>query len=212
MDFIKKLVGVVTGLFCTLIVAWFCSLSLNIDFIWYNSLAKPLFVVDKAVMTALVSIVYFLSILVVARLITGKRFFPSIMIQGFLGFFTILFVHSFFTFKNVYLAFVFSVVIFLLSLFQQVWFFTKEMRISLYYLPIFVFNVYCLLVTSYIAFSNWFFFCDALSFQPDFSCIFNCFIRAYTYPNLTSQSWIISKIDLESQYKNISCDYFAFLL
>ena len=154
MDYIKKLIGVVVGLFCTFIVAWFSAYSLNIDFIWYNSLAKPLFLVDNAVMTALVSIVYFLSILVVARLITGKRFFPSIMIQGFLGFFTILFVHSFFTFKNVYLAFVFSVVIFLLSLFQQVWFFTKEMRISLYYLPIFVFNVYCLLVTSYIAFSN----------------------------------------------------------
>ena len=154
MDYIKKLIGIVVGLFCTFIVAWFSAYSLNIDFIWYNSLYKPLFLVDRAVMTAFVSLVYFLSILVVARLVTGKHFFPSIMVQGFLGFFTILFVHSFFTFQNVYLAFVFSVIIFLLSLFQQIWFFTKELRISIYYLPIFIFNVYCVLVMSYIAFSN----------------------------------------------------------
>ncbi len=154
MDYIKKLIGIVVGLFCTLVVAWLSAYSLNIDFIWYNSLSKPLFLVDSAVMTAFVSVVYFLSILVVARLVTGKHFFPSIMVQGLLGFFTILFVHSFFTFQNVYLAFVFSVIIFLLSLFQQIWFFTKELRISLYYLPIFIFNVYSLLVMSYIAFSN----------------------------------------------------------
>ena len=154
MDYIKKLIGIVVGLFCTLVVAWLSAYSLNIDFIWYNSLSKPLFLVDRSVMTAFVSVVYFLSILVVARLVTGKHFFPSIMVQGLLGFFTILFVHSFFTFQNVYLAFVFSVIIFLLSLFQQIWFFTKELRISLYYLPIFIFNVYSLLVMSYIAFSN----------------------------------------------------------
>ena len=154
MDFIKKLIGVVTGLFCTLIVAWFCSLSLNIDFIWYNSLVKPLFLVDEKIMTAFVSGAYILSIVVVARLTTGKHFYPSMVFLAIIGIFSILFVHTFFSFKNVYLAFVFSLIIFAVSLVLQVRFFTKELRISLYYLPIFIFNAYSVIVMAYIAFAN----------------------------------------------------------
>ena len=154
MDFIKKLIGVVTGVFCTLIVAWFCSLSLNIDFIWYNSLVKPLFLVNDKVMTAFVSGVYILSIVVVARLTTGKHFYPSMVFLAIIGIFSILFVHTFFSFKNVYLAFVFSLIIFAVSLVLQVRFFTKELRISLYYLPIFIFNAYSIIVMAYIAFAN----------------------------------------------------------
>ena len=154
MDFIKKLVGVVTGLFCTLIVAWFCSLSLNIDFIWYNSLIKPPFLFNAQIMTAFISLVYIMSIVVVARLVTGKHFYPSMVFFAIIGIFSILFVHTFFTFKSLYLAFVFSLIIFAVSLTLQVRFFTKELRISLYYLPIFIFNAYSVIVMAYIAFAN----------------------------------------------------------
>ena len=154
MDFIKKLVGVVTGLFCTLIVAWFCSLSLNIDFIWYKSLIKPPFLFNAQIMTAFISLVYIMSIVVVARLVTGKHFYPSMVFLAIIGIFSILFVHTFFTFKSLYLAFVFSLIIFAVSLTLQVRFFTKELRISLYYLPIFIFNAYSVVVMAYIAFSN----------------------------------------------------------
>ncbi len=154
MDFIKKLIGVVTGLFCTLIVAWFCSFQLKIDFIWYNSLVKPVFLVNEKIMTAFVSGVYFLSSVVVARLVTGKHFYPSMVFLAIIGIFSILFVHTFFSFKNVYLAFVFSLIIFAVSLVLQVRFFTKELRISLYYLPIFIFNAYSVVVMAYIAFAN----------------------------------------------------------
>ena len=129
-------------------------MSLNIDFIWYNSLVKPLFLVNDKIMTAFVSGVYILSIGVVARLTTGKHFYPSMVFLGVIGIFSILFVHTFFSFKNVYLAFVFSLIIFAVSLVLQVRFFTKELRISLYYLPIFIFNAYSVIVMAYIAFAN----------------------------------------------------------
>lgn len=154
MDYIKKLIGVVTGLFCTLVMAWFCSFQLKIDFIWYNSLTKPLFTAPPMVMTMLVSVVYLMHIIVIARLVTGKHFYPSMVFFALTSIFSILFVHTFFTFKNVYLALVFSLVIFFVSLVLQVRFFTKELRISFYYLPIFLFNAYSVIVVSCIAFSN----------------------------------------------------------
>lgn len=142
------------GLFCTLIMAWFCSFQLKIDFIWYNSLTKPLFTASPMIMTALVSVVYLMHIIVIARLVTGKHFYPSMVFVVLTIIFSIAFVHSFFTFKNVYLALVFSLLIFIVSLLLQVRFFTKELRISLYYLPIFLFNAYSLIVASCIAFAN----------------------------------------------------------
>ena len=154
MDYIKKLIGIVAGLFCTLVVAWLCAFQLKIDFIWYNLLVKPVFVPNPTIMTLLVSCVYFMSIVVIARLVTGKHFYPSMVLIAVLGIFSILFVHSFFTFKNVYLAFVFTIVIFAVSLILQVRFFTKELRISLYFLPIFIFNTYSVVAMSAIAFTN----------------------------------------------------------
>lgn len=142
------------GLFFTLIMAWFCSFQLKIDFIWYNSLTKPLFTATPMIMTALVSVVYLMNIIVIARLVTGKHFYPSMVFVILTIIFSIAFVHSFFTFKNVYLALVFSLLIFIVSLLLQVRFFTKELRISLYYLPIFLLNAYSLIVVSCIAFAN----------------------------------------------------------
>ena len=113
-----------------------------------------MFLVNEKIMTAFVSGVYILSIVVVARLVTGKHFYPSMVFLAIIGIFSILFVHTFFSFKNVYLAFVFFLIIFAVSLVLQVRFFTKELRISLYYLPIFIFNAYSVVVMAYIAFAN----------------------------------------------------------
>lgn len=154
MDNIKKLIGIVVGIFCTLLMAWFCSFQLKIDFIWYNSLVKPVFLAKPMIMTVFVSVMYLCHILVIARLVTGKHFFPSMVFLAIISIFSILFVHSFFTWKNVYLALVFSLVVFLVSLLVQVRFFLKELRISLYYLPVFIFNAYSTVAVTFIAFAN----------------------------------------------------------
>lgn len=154
MDFIKKLVGVVAGLFCTLVVAWFCSFSLKMDLNWYNALCKPTFMVNGEVMSLFVSVVYALHVLLVARLVKGRHFFPSMVLLFLVGLFSILFVYAFFTLKQVYLAFVFIGVVMGLSLIILVRFFSKDWVTALYYLPVFIFNLYCTVVASFVAFFN----------------------------------------------------------
>ena len=154
MDYIKKLTGIVAGLFFTLVIAWACSFQLKVDFTWYNSLHKPSFLVKPDVMTAFVGVMYLVNIVVVARLVTGRHFFPSMVILSLVGLSSILFVHAFFDLKNVYLAFTFILISAGLALVQQVRFFVKELLIALYYLPVFLFYVYSLLVMGVITFSN----------------------------------------------------------
>lgn len=154
MDYIKKLTGIVAGLFFTLVIAWACSFQLKVDFTWYNSLHKPSFLVKPDVMTVFVGVMYLVNIVVVARLVTGKQFFPSMVILSLVGITSILFVHAFFDLKNVYLAFTFILISAGLALVQQVRFFVKELLIALYYLPVFLFYIYSLLVMGVIAFSN----------------------------------------------------------
>ncbi len=154
MDSIKKLTGVVSGLFFTLIIAWCCSFALKLDLNWYNSLVKPAFLVSPSVMTAFVSVVYVLHILVVARLVTGKHFFPSMVFLFLSGVLSVLFLFSFFGVKNLYLALMIMIMLFGVSLLTQIRFFTKEIKIALYYFPIFIFNAYCFVLTSTIVFHN----------------------------------------------------------
>lgn len=105
-------------------------------------------------MTVFVGVMYLVNIVVVARLVTGKQFFPSMVILSLVGITSILFVHAFFDLKNVYLAFTFILISAGLALVQQVRFFVKELLIALYYLPVFLFYIYSLLVMGVIAFSN----------------------------------------------------------
>lgn len=154
MDYIKKLIGIVAGLFLVLVVAWFCSFSLKMDFEWYNALSKPLFMADRSVFTALVSVVYFLHVVVISRLVTGKHLLPSMVFLGVIGLASILFNYTFFTLKSVYAGFVFILVIFVFSTVLQLRFLLKDRVLALYYLPIFLFNFYCLMTTSFVAFNN----------------------------------------------------------
>lgn len=154
MDYIKKLIGIVAGLFLVLVVAWLCSFSLKMDFNWYNGLSKPSFMVDSSVFVAFVSVVYFLHVMVISRLVTGKHLVPSMVFLGVVGLLAILFNFVFFTHKNLYVGFVFVAGIFAFSLILQLRFFLKDKVLGLYYLPIFIFNFYCLLVTGFIVFNN----------------------------------------------------------
>lgn len=154
MEYIKKLIGLVTGVFCTLVVAWLCADCLKIDFKWYNALVKPVIVPGGGYFTLFVSAAYALNILVVARLVTGKHFFPSTLILAGIGLFSILFIYAFFARCNVYLGLVFMLLVFILSFIQQVRFFIKETLIALYYLPVFIFNCYCLVAVAAIAIAN----------------------------------------------------------
>ncbi len=154
MDFIKKLTGVVSGLFFTLVMAWGCSFALNTDLTWYNELYKPAFMPTSSVMTALVSVVYVVHILVVARLVTGRHFFPSLLFLGGVGILSVLFLNSFFKVHNLYLAFSIIIMLFALSLVTEIRFFIKDVRTALYYLPIFVFNAFCFVLTTCCVFAN----------------------------------------------------------
>lgn len=154
MEYIKRLIGLAVGTLSVLIVAWVCSICLNVDFKWYFGLVKPVFVPTCGVFTFMVSVVYVLHVAVVSRLVVGKHFFPSTIILFVIGAFSILFVFAFFTLENVYLSAVFISLVFALSLVQTIRFFLKELRIALYYLPVFVFNCYCFVVVFAIAFAN----------------------------------------------------------
>lgn len=102
----------------------------------------------------MIAVVYVLHIAVVSRLVIGKHFFPSTLILAGAGVFSILFVFAFFTLENVYLSAVFMGILFALSFVQTVRFFLKELRIALYYLPVFIFNCYAFVAVVAIAFAN----------------------------------------------------------
>lgn len=148
------MIGIVVGLFCVLIVAGLCAFFLKIDFIWYNRLIKPVFVPTSGYFSFMMCIVYFSNIAVVSRLVTGKHFFPSLLILSAIGVFSVLFVAVFFSLKLLVGGAVVMSVLFALSFFQQVRFFIKEIRIALYYLPTFLFNCYAFVVVFAIALTN----------------------------------------------------------
>lgn len=154
MENIKKLTGIVAGTACVAAVAWICSICLNIDFKWYNSLVKPVVVPKGGIFSLIIAVVYVLHIAVVSRLVIGKHFFPSTLILAGAGVFSILFVFAFFTLENVYLSAVFMAILFALSFVQTVRFFLKELRIALYYLPVFIFNCYAFVAVVAIALAN----------------------------------------------------------
>lgn len=154
MEYIKRLAGLAVGTLSVLVFAWICSVCLNVDFKWYYGLDKPVFVPSSGIFTLMISVVYALHVVVVSRLVVGKHFFPSTLILTGTGVFATLFVFAFFTLENLYLSAVFVSIVFALSLLQIVRFMMKELRIALYYLPVFVFNCYAFVVVLAIAFAN----------------------------------------------------------
>lgn len=154
MDYIKKLTGIVSGLFITLVGAWICASCLKIDFKWYYSLVKPVVAPTSLGFSLVVSMVYVCCIMVFSRLIVGKHFFPSVVFMVLAEIFSALFIFAFFRLENLYLALFFIICTFGVSFVTEIRFFLKEIRTALYYLPVFLFNAYSLVVVIAIVFAN----------------------------------------------------------
>lgn len=154
VDAVKRLIGIVAGIFCTLVVAELCSYCFKIDLKWYISLVKPPFCVSSGWMTCFVAICYISTIITIAMLVEHKWFFPSMIFFVLLGVFCILFVFAFFTCKNILLALVFMTFAEGLSFGLLIRFLSKKAIVALAYLPSFLFNSYSFLVTLCITLAN----------------------------------------------------------
>lgn len=148
------MLGIVAGLFCTLIVAGICSYCFNMDFKWYLSLNKPVFLVSGEWFTAFVATAYLSSILAISRLVEYKHIFPSMIFFGILGVGCIFFVLCFFTLKNLMLALFFITLVLAMAYVLLVRFLIKDYKIALEFLPAFLFDVYSFVCVMYIVLQN----------------------------------------------------------
>lgn len=154
MDKLKRLVGIVAGLFCTLIVAMLCSYCFKLDVYWYSNLVKPSYLPPGGGFTVMVGISYISTIWVISRLVEHKHIFPSMFIFVFLGVFCILFVYAFFTLKMLVLALFFIIAVFALSFTLLIRFLIKDPLTALIYLPAFAFNSFCMVIVFGIVMCN----------------------------------------------------------
>ena len=144
----------VVALFATLIVAGRSSYCFKLDFKWYVALAKPSFVLSPAFFSTFVVVTYLSSILSITRLVEHKHIFPSMLFFAVLGVGTILFVFSFFTLKNLLLAFVFMVVVLAFAYVLFIRFLTKDVTLALIFAPTLAFNLYAFVCTLSILMLN----------------------------------------------------------
>lgn len=148
------MLGIVAGLFCTLIVAGLCSYCFNIDFKWYFALNKPSFLVSGGWFTAFVSISYLSSIMAVSRLVHFKHIFPSMIFFAIMGFGCVMFVLCFFTLKNLVWSLIFITVTLAMAYVLLMRFFMKDFKIALEFLPTFLFDLYAFMCVMYIVMHN----------------------------------------------------------
>ncbi|MBR4800795.1 MAG: tryptophan-rich sensory protein [Clostridia bacterium] len=142
------------ALFATLLVAGLSSYCFKTDFIWYNSLEKPAFVLSSGYWSSFVVVSYLSGILSITRLVEHKHIFPSMIFFAVLGVFVILFVYAFFTLKHVLLAFVFITIVLAFAYILFVRFLTKDVTLAVIFLPILLFNVYAFISTLAILMAN----------------------------------------------------------
>ena len=148
------MIGLVSGVFLTLIVAGLSSYCFKMDFIWYNSLSKPPFVLFPAFWSSFVVVAYMSSILSITRLVEHKHIFPSMVFFVILGTFVILFVFAFFSLKNLLLALIFMTLVLAFAYVLFVRFMTKDVTLALIFAPTLVFNVYAFVCTIAIVMAN----------------------------------------------------------
>lgn len=154
MDYLKRMIGLVVGVFAILVVSGLCSLCFNVDLKWWIALNKPAFLLGNAWFTAFVATSYVSCVLAISRLVEYKHFFPSTIFFLILGIFAVLFVFAFFTLKSLWFALVCMTVVLAMSMVLLTRFFTKEVKIALEFLPTFLFNFYAFLCTLCIAMNN----------------------------------------------------------
>ncbi|MCM1306098.1 MAG: tryptophan-rich sensory protein [Bacteroides sp.] len=154
MKYLKRMLGIVVGLLCTLVVAGLCSYCFNIDLKWYISLNKPSFLVSNGWFTFFVCASYISSILAVGRLVEYKHIFPSMIFFGVMGIGCILFVLCFFTFKNLIASLIFISLVLAMAYVLFVRFLIKDYKMALEFLPAFLFDVYAFVCVMCIALQN----------------------------------------------------------
>ncbi len=154
MNKVKRLIGIVSGLFFTFLVAWLCSHFFRLDADWYFALKKPVPVPDSIVFTVLVVLTYVSSVLVISQLVTGKHIFPSMLFFLGKGISVFLYVYVFFTLKNIIGGMVFMTFTFAFSFILFIRFCKKDIKTALAYLYTFVFNFYAFVVMIAITMAN----------------------------------------------------------
>lgn len=142
VDLLKRMIGIVVGVFCTLIVAGVCSYLFNLDLIWWNTLNKPSFVLSGSWFTAFVFASYVSSILSITRLVEHKHIFPSMIFFAVLGLFCALFVLAMFRLKNLWFALFCISVNLAMGYVLFVRFLTKDYKIAIAFLPTLAFLIY----------------------------------------------------------------------
>ena len=148
------MIGMTVALFATLLVAGLSSYCFKTDFIWYNSLVKPSFVLTQGYWSSFVIVSYLSGVLSITRLVEHKHIFPSMIFFAILGAFCILFVFAFFTLENLLLAFVFMTIVLAFAYVLFVRFLTKDVPLALMFLPILLFDIYAFVSTLAILMQN----------------------------------------------------------
>ncbi len=148
------MIGIVAGVFCTLIVAWSCSYCFRFDAAWYVALVKPPYVLSGGWFTAFVCAAYASAILSVSRLVEHKHFFPSMLFFVGLGVSCILFVWAFFTLKRLALALAFMTAALAFAYVLFIRFLMKDVATAISFLPALLFDIYAFLCTLAIAMQN----------------------------------------------------------
>ncbi len=148
------MIGIVAGIFCTLIVAALSSYCFKLDPAWFYSLRLPSYMAPPAAFEAFVAVSYLSSIISISRLVEHKHIFPSMLFFAGMGANSILFVLTFFWHKQLFwgLLFMAATLAFALVLFFR--FLTKDVKIALIFLPTFVFDMYGFILTIAIAMAN----------------------------------------------------------
>ncbi len=148
------MIGIVAGIFCTLIVAALSSFCFKIDQGWFYALRLPPFMLSGAAFEALVAISYFSCILSVGRLVEYKHIFPSMLFFAILAVCCVLFVHTFFGLKKLAwgLFFISAALAVACVLFFR--FLEKDLKLALEFLPTLAFDLYGTVVVLYVFMAN----------------------------------------------------------
>lgn len=148
------MVGLVSAIFFTLIIAWLSSNFFKIDYNWYNSLVKPSFTPQAIVFEIFVTLSYLLSALSMARLIVKRNFsavFVLIMLSGLLS---VAFVAAFFLQHRVYVAAALLFAILLADAAFVTLAAMKDFLCAVYYSPILAWRIFLFILMFSIALHN----------------------------------------------------------
>lgn len=148
------MIGIVAGIFCTLIVAWTSSYFFKFDAAWFAALEKPSIFVPNGVFTLFVGISYVSCILSISRLIEYKHIFPSMLFFVALGVSSVLFVIAFFFCKDLVWGLVTMTFTLAFAYVLFIRFLIKDVKIAFEFLPTFLFDAYGFICALCIALAN----------------------------------------------------------